>query len=241
MNPSIPSWPMLCTSKHSLIETRFAQCSSRSRDSAPPRLFFNLTVFVPYALAMSDPFSVAGSAVGVVSLGLTVCQGLVEYYEAWRSQDDELSNFLQDCNDLTSTLTQLWNFLERPSSSPSNVVEHVTALVKRLSNRILQLQKILEQCRQTSLPQGISQKLGHTARRALYPFKRATIRSLREAIDDARQTLTAGVQVLQLYVSLQGMNDRGTNIGIATFPGTCQRSRSRWPCSLKTVIWLAKR
>jgi hypothetical protein len=29
---------------------------------------------------MADPFSGAGGAVGVVSLGLTVCQGLLAYY-----------------------------------------------------------------------------------------------------------------------------------------------------------------
>lgn len=33
---------------------------------------------------MSDPLSIIGSAVGIVSLGITVVQGLVDYYAAFQ-------------------------------------------------------------------------------------------------------------------------------------------------------------
>jgi hypothetical protein len=39
---------------------------------------------------MGDPFSVAGSAVGVISLGLTVCQGLLTYYGQFKAYDEEI-------------------------------------------------------------------------------------------------------------------------------------------------------
>lgn len=44
---------------------------------------------------MADPFSVTGSAVGVISLGLTVCQGLLAYYgqfKAFHEQIDEVTD-----------------------------------------------------------------------------------------------------------------------------------------------------
>lgn len=39
---------------------------------------------------MGDPFSVTGSAVGVISLGLQVCQGLASYINKYKSADKEI-------------------------------------------------------------------------------------------------------------------------------------------------------
>ena len=41
---------------------------------------------------MGDPFSVAGSAVGVISLGLAICQSLISYYGSWKAYDDEIKS-----------------------------------------------------------------------------------------------------------------------------------------------------
>ncbi|TGZ80770.1 hypothetical protein EX30DRAFT_341387 [Ascodesmis nigricans] len=51
---------------------------------------------------MADPLSVAGTAVGIVSLGITVLQGLTTYYSDVKDQD----------NDIVSVNTQLRRLLE---------------------------------------------------------------------------------------------------------------------------------
>ena len=41
---------------------------------------------------MSDPFSVASGAAGIVSLGLTLTNGLIEYYNKYSEFDTDASN-----------------------------------------------------------------------------------------------------------------------------------------------------
>lgn len=62
---------------------------------------------------MSDPFSVAGSAVGIVSLGLAVCQGIIGYYNAYKGQEDEVDEMLEKTSRLASILKLLKPHLDR--------------------------------------------------------------------------------------------------------------------------------
>ena len=56
---------------------------------------------------MSDPFSVAGSAVGVISLGISVCQGLVTYCSQYKSFNDGISNMIRKVQGLNDILAAL--------------------------------------------------------------------------------------------------------------------------------------
>lgn len=54
---------------------------------------------------MGDTFSVAGGAVGVISLGLTVCQGLLAYYGPFKAVDEQIHE-IGDNNQ--TCLTKAW-------------------------------------------------------------------------------------------------------------------------------------
>ncbi|KAI0834656.1 hypothetical protein F5Y06DRAFT_278556 [Hypoxylon sp. FL0890] len=56
-----------------------------------------------------DPFSAATGAAGLISLGLTVSNGLIQYCRDYRSQDDDLSQLAQHARDLQSILTLIEN------------------------------------------------------------------------------------------------------------------------------------
>lgn len=58
---------------------------------------------------------VAGTAVGIASLGITVCQGLLSYYDAWRSYDHDISSTYSDVDDLSKTLILLKTTLQQES------------------------------------------------------------------------------------------------------------------------------
>jgi hypothetical protein len=60
---------------------------------------------------MGDPFSVAGSAVGVISLGLQVCQGLASYINKYKSADKEMRDFKCRIEGLESILQGLRDIL----------------------------------------------------------------------------------------------------------------------------------
>jgi hypothetical protein len=50
---------------------------------------------------------VAGSAVGVASLGIQIFQGLLSYYDAWRGYDSDVSSAYDSIDDLSRTLALL--------------------------------------------------------------------------------------------------------------------------------------
>ena len=50
---------------------------------------------------------VDSSAVGIASLGIQICQGLLSYYDAWRSYDSDVSNAYDAIDDLSRTLALL--------------------------------------------------------------------------------------------------------------------------------------
>ena len=63
---------------------------------------------------MSDPLSITASAAGLVSLGLTVCSGLVEYYSAWKDQHSDISTMCESCESLYRTFELLEEKVRHP-------------------------------------------------------------------------------------------------------------------------------
>lgn len=61
---------------------------------------------------MGHPFSVAGSAVGVVSLGLQVCQGPASYIDKYKSADKEVNNIKCKVEGLNLILQELSDLLK---------------------------------------------------------------------------------------------------------------------------------
>ena len=51
--------------------------------------------------------NVAGLAVGIASLGIQVCQGLLTYYDDWRDYDTDVSSAYESIDDVSRTLALL--------------------------------------------------------------------------------------------------------------------------------------
>jgi len=56
---------------------------------------------------------VAGSAVGTASLGIQVCQGLLQYYNDWKSYDDDIAAICGSVNDLRDSFSMLSSTVAR--------------------------------------------------------------------------------------------------------------------------------
>ncbi|KAL2222433.1 hypothetical protein M432DRAFT_586457 [Thermoascus aurantiacus ATCC 26904] len=65
---------------------------------------------------MTDPLSVTSGAVGIVSFGLSVCQGIISYCGSWKDRDQEISSILNKAGGLRQTLQVLENFLQGDGS-----------------------------------------------------------------------------------------------------------------------------
>lgn len=149
---------------------------------------------------MADPFSVAGSAVGVISLGISVCQGLVKYYSLFKGQDDEVGKMVGKVERLTCLLEALQHRLSSPRYRHSVSVEKVEQNIVACATSLTKLKDTLSKCTQESTADDLRHKLRTTSRRMLYPFKQKTLQDLSAAVSQCQSDLATAMQILQMLV-----------------------------------------
>lgn len=148
---------------------------------------------------MGDPFSVAGSAVGVISLGLTVCQGLLTYYGPFKAYDEEIRDVSNHIKSFESTLKALENVLANSQIflSPLTAQSATVALdsIFNCQEGLERLSKMLNKCKSTS-----TKLLGSKIQinRILYPLKRDTLMALLETVNWLQAHLNTSLQILNM-------------------------------------------
>lgn len=149
---------------------------------------------------MGDPLSVAGGAAGVVSLGLTVCQGLLAYYRPFKSFQEEIDNVTCRIETLDGILKTLQSILlvNAPVLAASSTDEPVhTAVdsIQRCKRGVQALEKMLEKCTKTTSPANRFTAKPQSSR-ILYPFRRETLMTLIETISWLHTSLNTALQAL---------------------------------------------
>lgn len=146
---------------------------------------------------MADPFSIAGSAVGVTSLGLTVCQGLIRYYTAYSAYDDDIAETVELIRRLEGLFVLLRDVLQGLPPGQALLVAQVQSCMQSSKDRIKDLNTHLDKCRATSPPGG-SGKLQQSLRRGLFPFRKPVLNALRDNVESLHSNLMLAVEILQL-------------------------------------------
>ncbi len=152
---------------------------------------------------MSDPFSVLSSAAGILSFGITVCQGLVSYYQSWGDWEDDVQNAVQDVEEILKFLSMLHTRIGKLSTYEVDITVQVKAVTARVSTAVQKLQDIGEKCKSIPPENRDQHRFRNFSRRSLYPFKRSTLRELRDAVRHTRESLESILQLLQMYVYSQ--------------------------------------
>ncbi|KAL4922022.1 hypothetical protein BDW62DRAFT_197258 [Aspergillus aurantiobrunneus] len=126
---------------------------------------------------MADPFFVRAGVVGVVSLGLTLCQGLITYYGPWNGYDNEIADFSTKVEGLMSTSKVLEGFV-----SEDQELDLPSDQYRKLKRDWLRL------------------------RRALYPFKRETLVTLSQMVSGLQENLTLSLQLPNGFFGVFGVS-----------------------------------
>lgn len=139
---------------------------------------------------MSDPLSIAGSAVGVISLGIQVAQGLVEYYSAIKNQDADMVAVDSQLRRLKENFTSIDSAIKKTNNVFPN---HV--IVRAIEDSLLECQKEVEALRKELnkirvTPKNSAAKISKMERmkgsvrrflkRAEYPFRQKTLEQVRD-------------------------------------------------------------
>lgn len=145
-------------------------------------------------------FDVAAGAVGIASLGIQVCQGLLSYYHDWRDFKSDISGAYDAISDLAGTLDSLKRSLEQKVLDKERS-DHVKTRLESCNDSLDELSKKLQETQKWSTPKQRRQKILSEAQRLLYPFRKDTLTKLQTNVDHIRERLAFALQDLQLDVS----------------------------------------
>ncbi|RKL37939.1 hypothetical protein BFJ72_g7399 [Fusarium proliferatum] len=149
---------------------------------------------------MGDPFSIVTGVAGLISLGITVCDGLHTYFSAIKDRKDDLAIITQN--------VALFKFHVFAVQSCASKLGHrhspaIDGLQLSLINCEMQLQ-----CLQTLLNEWVPTEDPSLAKEiwkrqkliARYPFDRKKLVQLEEYLSRANTTLSSFIQALNLLV-----------------------------------------
>jgi hypothetical protein len=144
---------------------------------------------------MGDPISTVGTAVGIASLGIQVCQGLVSYYSRFRSFDHDIDGVLKRIDSLQQSLGVLDTVAKRVEIANS---EESIQLRKGMDNIKIDLSLLegwVKKCGQTSVPKGFQASGKKLLKQVYWPFKKETLQEMQSTIDRVQGNLQLSLQV----------------------------------------------
>jgi hypothetical protein len=173
----------------------------------------------------------AGSAVGIASLGVQVCQGLLSYYHDWRSYHDDIASACDKVGSLERTLTLLRESLNQPFLDAKRKARVQASLISCRSSTHA-LEKRCAKLQASAQPSGLREKAAAVTKRALYPFKASTLAKVSETVNDLLDQLSLAVQALHLDLSVSShsqLADVANQVGGVTAQlGNIQHDLSEW-------------
>jgi len=126
---------------------------------------------------MAGAVGVSGSVVGIISLGIQVCQGLLQYYGSWSGQRQRISKIVSSIEGLASTFKLLRDIVANEVFS-MNKTENVVTRIVDCESGIKGLREELEKVRGVNPVEstsGFRNKLRENSKRLLYPFRESTL------------------------------------------------------------------
>ena len=141
-------------------------------------------------------FAAAGTAVSFVSLGISVCQGLISYLDDFKSYNREVPGTLQQLESIEHTLKVLDTVACGPGSSPQ-IREIVATHIAICSSGIQELRTFWE--KHCFVPSDTSANVLRTQKtRMSFPFHKSTWSKLKQALNTLQIGLITALQAAQL-------------------------------------------
>lgn len=144
-----------------------------------------------------EGFGPASTAAGLISLGITACQGLLAYYRSWKDADETVNNMYGSIEALTKTFM----VLQRSISSPTlnkDAIQGVNESMESCEQGIYALNKKLAKIQLQTNQDSWKERSWARLKGTLYPFKESTLIMLKERCNELRDNLNLAVAALQV-------------------------------------------
>ncbi|KGO72666.1 hypothetical protein PITC_056520 [Penicillium italicum] len=178
---------------------------------------------------MSDPLSVTGSAVGIISLGLQVCGEIVSFCQAWCGFNEDLESLGQKADGLRMPLRTLRDLIEDFHTTDPAIASDLENKAKIIEQVVKRLKKAKD--RYASDPDSLRFQL----KRAAYPFRKEGLRDMANDLDSFQTMLQTA---LHIY-STQNARDSAAPGILGTVMEKWRNTRDT-PEDLKLIVDLAQ-
>ena len=156
---------------------------------------------------MADPFSIAASAVGLISLGIQVTQSLIGICDSYKNFDEDLVRTTEKLR----FLFEIFKSLEKSISDPSfqeNEGDLIQKIITSIESCDESIQELNDEWKKlTESPKGMKKSIETAGRRIAYPFRKRTLQRIEEDIDDICKHLSFALEVLRLKDSKRNQDD----------------------------------
>ena len=147
-----------------------------------------------------ESLGLSSGAAGLISLGITVCHGLLDYYRSWKDAEDRVAHMYASIEASTETFRLLESAIQSHSIN-SDSAQRVEESVRSAETALNSLRKKLDKVRLVPLQPEWKAKGMAQFRRTLFPFKESTLAKLKELGIELRQNLMLALEVLQIECS----------------------------------------
>ncbi|KAF4966722.1 hypothetical protein FSARC_5637 [Fusarium sarcochroum] len=183
---------------------------------------------------MSDPLPIAGSAIGIVSLGITVAKGLIDYYDGFRGKSSDVLFTTHRIGRLLKVLQALdkQTLDTQPASYASqdldlgiigDYVEDAKELIEDPKNELDNFS--------STKHAGAHFELRAIGRRLIYPLRRSTPQKLDEKIDTLIKDLSFAPRLLEKGDTDKILGDLGDTKALLHLTRASQISQT-------LIVWL---
>ncbi|KAI1458814.1 hypothetical protein F4805DRAFT_474075 [Annulohypoxylon moriforme] len=140
---------------------------------------------------MSDPLSIAGSAVGIASLGMQVSQGLSWYLRSIKGREHEINTGQKDIKTLLSIRSSLISILCLDDDGI------IGECLKGSAPELQELRDLLKEL-EGATPTSLKNKIKDAGRSIIYPFREGKLTSLRQTLQRELDNLNLAVATTTL-------------------------------------------
>lgn len=148
---------------------------------------------------MSDPLSIAGSAVGIVSLGLAVCGEIVEYGRAYRHFDDDIQNMVIKAESLCVPLNTLEEIIKETEVTEPDAAADLFNKIMGINGCVKRIQDTLKRYGPKSAPDGLNDKTKNQLKKAVYHFRKHALKDMMADLDSMQITLQTALDVYACF------------------------------------------
>ena len=142
----------------------------------------------------------ASGVAGLLSLGIAVCQSLLDYYDSWKKAEEKVAKTYASIEELSKTLKLLALAIQSKDFN-GDIVDQIRNSIESSTESLRNLERKLNKVRVVRVQNGWKDKTKAQFRRTLYPFKESTLAKLRELSCEARDNLSLALNVLQIDAS----------------------------------------